>query len=175
MNTRRLKSVLDGVTVLLVIGGAAVWLIDTEIPSPSQQYQPERSPATAGQSSPASLRNADDANAIVTANMFSATRAAPAVRYTPNAQGAADAGGAGAEPMLAPVAMPPRIYGTMTGPTGAMALIQPDSAGASGRIYQEGERVGLFRIEKILKSSVVLRGPSGRVEIPVEQREDRTQ
>ncbi len=172
MNTRGIKTVLDGVTVLLVIGGAAIWLIDAGIPSPSRQSQPARGPATASQSSPASQPNADDANAIVTANLFSATRAAPALRYTPNAQGAADAGEAGAEPMPAPAAVPPRVYGTMTGPTGAMALIQPDSAGASGRLYQEGERVGPFRIEKILKSSVVLRGPSGRVEIPVEQRED---
>ena len=114
-----------------------------------------------------------DAGPIATSNMFSASRAAPASRYTPPGAGGASADASGApmqEPAAVPVS-PPTVYGTMTGPNGASALIQSDSAGASSRLYREGDRVGPFRIEKILASSVVVRGPTGRLELKVEQRE----
>ncbi|MEO8575750.1 MAG: hypothetical protein ABI556_03580 [Gemmatimonadales bacterium] len=173
MNTARIKLGFDAATLLLVVGGIAFWFMDATLPAADGQTASNRRGATATRSSAAPL-NAADANAIVTGDIFSPTRAAPAARYTPNSQGSVDTGEPVPE-MMPPAASPPRVYGTMTGPNGAMALIQPDSAGAAGRLYRAGERVGSFRIEKILKSSVVMRGPSGRVEIPVEQREERNQ
>ncbi len=115
---------------------------------------------------------ANDANAIVAGNIFSPSRAAPSTRYTPGDGLRADASEAPME-TIAPSVAPPRVYGTMHGPSGAMALMQADSAGASGRLFREGERVGAFRIEKILGSSVIVRGPSGRIEIKVEPQPER--
>lgn len=115
-----------------------------------------------------------DAGALVSSNMFSATRAAPSVRYTPPGAGGVSSNVSSIpDEVVALPAPPPRVFGTMTGSNGATALIQPDSAGSSSRLYHEGERVGVFRIEKILPSSVIVRGPSGRIELKVEQGEDR--
>lgn len=63
----------------------------------------------------------------------------------------------------------------MLGPGGASALMQADSAGASGRLVREGDRLGPYRIVKISGSSVIVSGPAGRVELKIQPREDRTQ
>jgi len=65
----------------------------------------------------------------------------------------------------------PQVFGTMTGPGGSTALIQSDSAGASGRLYREGDQVGQYRIIRITGGSVVVRGPSGRHELKIQSRE----
>lgn len=176
MNTARLRTVLDIATALLAAAAVALWFVQPPLPAANAELSRVASSAAPRVAPPAVARsNAGDANAIIGGNIFSATRAAPVTRYTPV--------GSGSETMVDPLPVPefvlpvapPRVYGTMSGPGGATALIQPDSAGSSGRLYREGERVGQFRIEKILGSSVVLRGPSGRVEITVERREERIQ
>ncbi len=176
MTSGRLKIVLDVATVVLVAAGAALWLFAPPLPDAKDgNLRSTGSMRSRAQLVAESQSLSAEAVAIVTGNMFSATRAAPARRYTPTSGSVADPGEAVPEAMMTPSAPPPRVYGTMTGAGGAMALIQPDSSGASGRLYREGERVGSFRIEKILGNSVVMRGPAGRIEIPVEKREDRTQ
>lgn len=173
MKTSHLKLGLDAAMVVLVIAGVAIWISDAPIPTATASV-PSDKPVSPTVERVSTGDNASAAATIVAGNIFSATRAAPAVRYNPPADGVAEDIGDVAYVPPAPVNLP-RVYGTMSGPGGAMALIQHDSAGASSRLFREGDRVGPFRIEKILTNSVVLRGPSGRAEIPVEQREERNQ
>jgi hypothetical protein len=171
-NTMAVKRILNGSTIALVVIGFSFWLKEPEIPRVSIPPAIEAPSGVAN--SAAATNSSTDAAAIVANNMFSASRAAPAARYTPQGAGgmAADAsdGSMQAEP-AAPAAPPPRVYGTMTGPNGATALIEGDSAGSSSRLYREGDRVGAYRIVKILPGSVVVTGPSGRIALKVEQRE----
>jgi len=163
------RSLLNALTIALVVTGIVFWLKEPSVPS---VVIPAAAARSSGQiSSPA---KSAEAGVIVSSNMFSATRAAPSVRYTPPGAGGTSADvSAAQDEVVALPAPPPRVFGTMTGPNGATALIQPDSAGSSSRLYREGERVGAFLIEKILTSSVIVRGPSGRMELKVEQGEDR--
>jgi hypothetical protein len=167
------RRILNLLTIGLVVVGIFFWLKPPAIPRVG--IPPAVGPATRAGDASAPSNSSDDADAIVAFNMFSASRAAPAARYTPPGAGgpSADASDASMqnEP-AAPAAPPPRVYGTMTGPNGATALIEGDSAGSSSRLYREGDRVGAYRIVKILPSSVVVTGPSGRVSLKVEQRED---
>ena len=171
MTMSRTRMLFNALTVVLVIAGAYFWLKEPAVPDvmlPPADNKPANHATV-----PASASG--DAGAIVASNIFSASRTPPAARYTPP-------GGGGEAPAMvaevpnqfgAPVANPPRVYGTMTGTNGATALMQTDSAGSTSRMYREGERVGPFRIEKILPSSVIVRGPDGRVELKVEQHEER--
>ena len=163
-----LRSLLNVLTGALVVVGTFFWLKEPSVPSVAI-------PAAAARSAsrPGSPAKSVDAGVIVSSNMFSATRAAPSVRYTPQGAGVSADVPSMQDEVVAPPAPPPRVFGTMTGPNGATALIQPDSAGSSSRLYREGERVGAFRIEKILASSVIVLGPSGRLELKVQQGEDR--
>ncbi len=167
------RASLNVATVILVAAGIFFWFREPRLPVVAI---PAASSVDAVHEVRPMPRVPADAGPIVTSNMFSATRVAPGVRYTPRSGGGqpADAAVPGAdEAMTTPVEAPPRVYGTMTGPNGATALIQPDSTGASSRLYREGDRVGAFRIEKILANSVVVRSPAGRLELKVEQPEDR--
>lgn len=177
MSFRRAKLALDVLTVFLVVAGVLFWVLEPPIPRVEASQSPARSGSSGSRSvAPASGRTVADANAIVEGNMFSASRAAPRVRYTPPTAGSSGIINEPATVEMAAVPVElPRVYGVMNGPSGAMALIQPDSAGASGRIFREGDRVGVFRIEKILGASIIVRGPSGRVEIHVEPQLDRKQ
>lgn len=173
MNSTTLRMVLNSLSALFIVTGVLLWLRVPEIPHvdlPAQHVSPNRGTMLAA--GPASSGNA---TGIVSSNIFTASRVAPDKRYTPPG-----AGGSSVDPtsepmqgeLATPLTPPPRVYGTMTGPDGATALIQPDTTGASSRLYREGDRVGVFRIEKILTASVIVRGPSGRQELKVEQRED---
>lgn len=168
----RLEMVLTVLTVALTV--AAAGLLLWEPPLPTTQAGPQSAqPLPAPRPVPAS-RAPGEAGVIVSQNMFSSTRAAPRVRYTPP--------GAGDEPDVAFPGEPadagmivetplPQVFGTMTGPGGATALIQPDPASASGRLYREGEQVGEYRIIQITSGSVVVRGPGGRHELKIQTRE----
>ena len=162
------RTLLNALTIALVVIGVFFWLKEPSVPSVDIPAAAARSP---GQIS--SPPKSADAGAIVSSNMFSATRAAPSVRYTPPGAGGTPADVSATQGEVVALPAHPRGFGTMTGPNGATALIQPDSAGSSSRLYREGERVGSFRIEKILTSSVIVRGPAGRIELKVEQGEDR--
>lgn len=176
MNTGRIKTGFDIATGLLVVGAVAFWIIEPPLPAANAAGHRTAASVSAQTQSPAAAApDRSDASAIVSGNIFSATRAAPVARYTPAGSGNEAMAEPPALTEFVPPVVPPRVYGTMSGPAGATALIQSDSAGSSGRLYREGERVGQFRIERILGSSVILRGPSGRVEITVERREERIQ
>ncbi|MEO5904050.1 MAG: hypothetical protein ABIQ55_08575 [Gemmatimonadaceae bacterium] len=166
-----LRTMLNALTISMVAVGVFFFLKEPSLPNVVIPA------ATGGHGSAGQMSSTPksaDAAVIVSSNIFSATRAAPPVRYTPPIAGATSAGVSSTQDEVVTLsAPPPRVFGTMTGPNGATALIQPDSAGSSSRLYREGERVGAFRIEKILTGSVIVRGPSGRVELKVEQGEDR--
>ena len=172
-DTSSIKRILNVLTIGLVVAGVFFWLKEPVIPRVSIPPALESGSLARGAAGP--TNSSVDANAIVAFNMFSASRAAPTARYTPPGAGgmASDASDASmqSEP-AAPSAPPPRVYGTMTGPNGATALIEGDSAGSSSRLYREGDRVGAWRIVKILPSSVVVTGPAGRVSLKVEQRKE---
>ncbi len=164
------KTALDATSILLAAAGVFLWFREPQIPRVTLAgVAVDHTPSTLSPSSPGANV---DGGTIVTSNIFAANRTAPAVRYSlPGSGSAADvSSSAMRDDLPATPALLPTVYGTMTGPNGATALIQSDSAGASGRLYREGDRVGIFRIEKILASSVVVRGPAGRVELKVEQR-----
>jgi hypothetical protein len=176
MTTHRIEMTLRVLTVVFAVTGAAFWILPPSVPdvlltAKSQTASLAINRAVAQSSDSAS------ASAIVASNIFSPSRAAPGKRYTPPGTG-----GEGEEtnahvsdvPVMPP-SPPPRVFGTMMGPGGATALMQTDSAGASGRLYREGERVGGYRILKISSSSVIVRGPEGRIELKIQPREDRTQ
>lgn len=171
MRAPAVRASLNALTILLVFVGVVFWLKEPSVP---YVVIPPAAVGRATASPTHSPSASSDAGVIVSSNMFSATRAAPSVRYTPPG-----AGGVSADVSFMPdevvaiAAPPPRVFGTMTGSNGATALIQPDSAGSSSRLYREGERVGAFRIEKILANSVIVRGPSGRMELKVQQGEER--
>lgn len=97
--------------------------------------------------------------AIVSANVFSASRSAPRVRYVP--------------PDLEPPSQEPvstrrepvrrlRLFGTVVGPSGTAALIDADPAVRGAEIYQVGDVVDDQRIVAVSESTVVLQGPAGR-------------
>lgn len=173
-DTSKGRAALDGTSIVLAATGLLLWLREPNVPRVTLPAVASRHAVSSVAQSQSGLNV--DAATIVTSNIFAATRTPPAARYTPpGAGGSPDVGSGSAMQDQLPAApvSPPRVYGTMTGPDGATALIQIDSAGASGRLYREGDRVGVFRIERILAGSVVVRGPLGRLELKVEQREDR--
>lgn len=97
---------------------------------------------------------------IVAANIFSASRTAPAARYNPVEPDASRV------PDPAPVTEDegvPRLYGTVVGPGGASALMRLDAGTAGAQLYREGDRGGIYRVEQIDERSVVLSGPEGRI------------
>lgn len=175
MTTHRIEMTLRVFTVVFAVSGAAFWILPPSVPDVPLTTQ-NQTASLAGNRAVAQSSDSASASAIVASNIFSPSRAAPGKRYTPPG-----AGGEGEEtnahvsdvPVMPP-SPPPRVFGTMMGPGGATALMQTDSAGASGRLYREGERVGAYRILKISSSSVIVRGPEGRIELKIQPREDRT-
>ncbi|MBA3466678.1 MAG: hypothetical protein H0T21_04660 [Gemmatimonadaceae bacterium] len=110
--------------------------------------------------------------AIIGANIFSATRTPPSRRYDPaNPEGSGISTGGAPDMMMESPAQEnlPQLFGTVLGPAGAMALMQGDSSDGPGSLFREGDRLGQFRIVKVKSNSVIVSGPSGRIEIPVER------
>jgi hypothetical protein len=98
--------------------------------------------------------------AIVAGNIFSPTRAAPAVRFTPNRP---TGGAAPAPPKPKPKPTGPgiRLFGITKGPNGAVALIDADPKIKGAEIYRVGDRVAGSPISAISDSTVVIARPSG--------------
>jgi hypothetical protein len=117
------------------------------------------------------LPNADPgaAERVVTGNIFSSARRAPRARYDPFAPTPDPFAPSASDPdMSAPATAAdpdavPRLYGMVTGPAGAAALLRLDPGKPEAQLYREGERGGAYRVEKIDGQSVVLVGPSGRI------------
>lgn len=169
---RRPETVLAVLTACLVAAGVGLWIWRPSLPAVEVSQTPVSPPPLPRTAR--AVAGTADAGVIVSENIFSSTRAAPRVRYTPP--------GAGDEPEMASTSEPadagmiieaplPQVFGTMMGPGGATALIQTDSAGASGRLYREGDKVGQYRIMQITSGSVIVRGPLGRRELKIQSRE----
>ena len=106
---------------------------------------------------------------IVDGNIFSAARAAPAVRYSPFES---DSGSVAAtipdSSMVGTGEVPPddgvpQLLGTVVGPRGGSALMRLDPATPGAQLYHEGDRGGSYRVVKINEQSVVLSGPRGQL------------
>lgn len=95
---------------------------------------------------------------IVRANPLAQDREPPPERYVPPALRAASPGD-----QVTPTPEPPRLrlFGVATAPTGAVALIDADPSIPGAEIYRIGDRVGVYRLESISESVVVLRGAAG--------------
>jgi hypothetical protein len=110
-------------------------------------------------------------DAIVQANIFSLSRAAPQTRYNPyEINGDANASMFPDFVFDAPALVPegdlvPSLYGTVLGPDGAAALMRLDPAMPGARLYRAGDRAGDYRVVEIDARSVVLSGPEGRVQL----------
>ena len=127
--------------------------------------------------SKAAARNFDasSADAIIDGNIFSASRKAPPRRFNP------------AEPDEPASAPPvenaevsaddeeavPHLFGIVIGPVGATALLRLDRESPDAQIYREGDRGGRYRIVKINERSVILDGPSGRIELRLPRPDER--
>ncbi|MSR22514.1 MAG: hypothetical protein EXR92_03055 [Gemmatimonadetes bacterium] len=97
---------------------------------------------------------------IVAADIFSASRTAPAVRYNPVDP---DAGNVPDPSPITEDQAVPQLYGTVVGPRGASALMRLDAGTTGAQLYREGDRGGTYRVEEIDEQSVVLSGPEGRI------------
>jgi hypothetical protein len=121
--------------------------------SPVELPQPARRP-------PLHTLNEDAAPyaAIVAGNIFSSTRTAPAVRFTPDRP---VGGVAPAPPKPKPAGPGIRLFGITKGPNGAVALIDADPKIKGAEIYRVGDRVAGSPISAISDSTVVIARPSG--------------
>jgi hypothetical protein len=110
---------------------------------------------------------ADGAVIIIDANIFSRERVAPAVRYDPLATGPEDefsmVDPLPPEPDTAVAETTPRLYGTVLGPAGRVALMRLDPSLPSAQVYREGDRAAGYHVLRIDEQSVVLGTPQGRI------------
>lgn len=168
INQSGLRQGLIAFAVLGFFAGAALWLWNPEPDLTSREAGPAKNVAKAADDS--LQLPAVDRPSIVAANIFAASRTPPSRRYNPADDQFAE--GAEAVPEMNAVEAlqaPPHLFGTVVGPGGAMALMQSDSANGPGKLFREGERVGIYRLVKINANSVVVSGPSGRLEIQVQR------
>ncbi len=155
----RVAGTLYGFAAVLLLVGLTLRVIPA--PAGAAEVEPTRSAAPA-----AAPRKAADgvpegtATTIVGGNVFSATRAAPRVRFTPP----------DLAPPLEPAAPrrgpPPtrlRLFGTVVGPSGTAALIDADPAVRGAEIYQVGDVIDGRSIVAVSESTVVLEGGAGRI------------
>lgn len=174
--TRVLDRLLWGAAAVLLISGAAMWLLPVSMPEavPALPTAPSSDSAAA----PGAPGVADPAIAedIAIASIFLNSRTPPSRRYRPpDASLEAAGGGPGGimepTPMTMPPAMSdslnlageiPRLFGTIVDTTGAKALLH--LSGSSGpRLYAAGESDGGYRVISITPRTAVLSGPAGRI------------
>lgn len=146
-------------TAVVVAAGALLWppnVPEIDIP-PAGLASPATAPPPPA-SEPSALR------AIVAGDVFSSSRSAPRGRWRPPGLAAS---GASAEPASGGPASVgvPRLYGIVPGASGAAALLRLDPSVSGALLYREGDRGGRYRVDAIGEQSVVLTGPSGRIEL----------
>ncbi len=173
IRTDRIRLALTASAAVLAVIAVALWVAEPNLPTGS--VAPGIASPRADSAVSAAGSDAADAGAIVNANIFSATRSAPRGRRNPARNfpeeysapattAEPDGGGMSSGDIFTP---PPRLFGTMVGAGRSTALLQADSAGAAGRLYHEGDRVGNYRLVRILSNSVIVTGPRGRLELPI--------
>jgi len=168
--TRRTAGIVYAVTGVLLAAAAALRLAPPVIrlPAVPQADSVATLPARDPSAQAAALLSFEE---IVRANMFSPDRQAPRERYIPpELRLAATAVRPGGPPL-------PRLqlFGVATGPTGAVALIDANPAIPGAEIYRLGDRVGIYRLESISDTLVVLRGDSGSRRLRLESPSGRSQ
>lgn len=172
---RRLELSLQALTAILLL--IAVLALLSRPSLHAVAVPPERLDAVAGPDAPFAGIDPAVTQAVIDANVFSPTRTAPEMRYSPF------------EPDPATVAAPmtdsvpsdstmvsedegvPKLYGTIIGPGGAAALMRLDPAAPNAVLYREGQRGGAYRVIKVDEQSVVLRGPEGRIVLKLVRQE----
>jgi hypothetical protein len=168
--TRRAAGILYAIAAVLVAAAAALRLMPPAIPLPAVPPTDSVAPLAARDPSAqaAALLSFEE---IVRANMFSPDRQAPRERYIPPELRIA-----------ATAARPPgprvprlQLFGVATGPSGAVALIDANPAIPGAEIYRLGDRVGIYRLESISDTLVVLRGDSGARRLRLESPSGRSQ
>ncbi|MSR36469.1 MAG: hypothetical protein EXR95_07485 [Gemmatimonadetes bacterium] len=160
---RRFELALRGATALATAVAAAALLWPARAPmveiAPAGLESPPAA-AAAPRADPALSRG------IADANIFSATRRAPRERYRPDAAQATGEGMAGDGPSAAAGGGGvPHLYGIVPDASGAAALLRLDPGAPGALLYREGDRGGMYRVDSIGEQSVVLSGPSGRLEL----------
>jgi hypothetical protein len=156
---KRATRVLYGIAALLLLGGMVLRVA----PAPAGSARPAAAPSSKpGNGSPKTLGETPATGAaIIRANVFSASRSAPRVRYMPP-----DLAPAAQESASAPQTPPVqrlRLFGTVVGPLGTAALIDADPAVRGAEIYGVGDTVDGRRIVAVSESTVVLDGAAGRL------------
>ena len=138
------------------LGLLAVFLRLAHAPLPRAEAAALPRPASA--QPPAAAAGAPAAlsyEAVAAANIFSQTRNAPRLRFSPPGRG----GGRAAAP--APRAPALTLYGITVGPEGAVALIDADPKIPGAEIYRVGDLVAGAPLVAITDSTVTLAEPSG--------------
>ena len=172
-------SLLPRIERALLIGAAvfgAITLVAFVWPArvPTAEIAPAGLSARASKGA-ARVADTSAPDAVIAGNIFSPSRAAPARRFNP----------AEPEPVSAPPEdnadvvvseeeAVPRLFGIVIGPAGASALMRLDAASPEAQIYHEGDSGGRYRVVKINERSVILEGPSGRIELRLQRPERAT-
>jgi hypothetical protein len=161
----RTELALRTLTALFVVVAlfALVWqpaIPDAVIPPPGRH--------ALGEGPPTSRGDAAAVSAIVTANIFAASRTAPARRYDPATLDAQNDSPPAPDPIATDVMMHgdarvPQLFGIVAGPNGASALLRLDASSDDATLYRVGDRDGGYRVDEINEQSVVLTGPAGRI------------
>lgn len=177
MNLRPLQRLFWYAAAAALLVAAAVWLL------PARSSTRDLASFISAQDSTVPLPAPDVSSAeeIAVANIFSATRTPPRVRYVPPELGGDSANGTtqdstAALPMLVPgMDVGPKLFGTVVRPDGAapQALLQLDPAFPQPRFYSVGDKDGGYRVISIRPRTVVLRGPRGRLTLRLDTKEDR--
>ena len=134
-----------------------VWLRVVRSPLPGADVAPRSLPmAGTAAGPPASAAGAPSFAAIVAANIFSPTRAAPSARFAPPGLG-----GGRALTQARPRGPVLKLYGITVGPGSAVALIDADPKIPGAEIYRVGDLVAGAMLVAITDSTVTLAEPSG--------------
>lgn len=149
---RRLMGIAGGIAAAAV--GWQTLPLRLRLPPVVREAEASGAGAVDANAQAAALLTYDD---IARHNPFDIGRRPPAERYLPpevRAQQAAPPAGTPAAPRL-------RLVGVATGPMGAVALIDANPSIPGAEIYRVGDPVGLYRLEAVSDTAVVLRGKEG--------------
>jgi hypothetical protein len=149
------RSVLFGAAAVFGLAGLALRL------SPPTMTAPPLVGVEPPRRAPPSVRTADTTSygAVVSANIFSPTRAAPATRFSPDTSNDSTPAPRPSPPRAGLRAM--RLYGVAQGGRGAIALIDADPKVRGAEVYRVGDTVRGSPIASITDSTVIVARPSG--------------
>jgi hypothetical protein len=133
-------------------------------------------PEAASRGTASTLRHKSaDNNLIAQANIFSAVREAPKVRYVPYGY-ETDSDEVPQKATTQPPAQraaAPILFGTVMGDRpGALMSLDPAVPGA--QMYHEGDRAGGYRVVRIGERAVTLTGPAGQIVLQLNRAEGQT-